>query len=341
MKVAIVGAGFTGCLLANFLDSEKMDISIFEKSRGCGGRASTKQTDWGQCDLGASIVPAHKADFIDFMQDLCDQHIVSQWPQKIFFSNQKTDIQQPLENVVSDTKHFVFNSKMNAACRHWIKKANLHTNHLISQIRFIVDKGWQLKSNDVWQTALFDKVVLTAPWPQTQALIEQSELPIKLPDASQSWTSCWSIGLKLNHSVANNIDLVYLNDQSIQTLVRDSSKPLRPHVMPPVAAGQSEIWVAQLANVLSDDLGKSGREKAISIAINGFCELFDLSDKTVSNSYAHYWRYAKPCIGQPSLGILSQQEYGLYVGGDWSFGATIESAYEAALTLSQAIIMGE
>jgi renalase len=235
----------------------------------------------------------------------------------------------------------VFNSKMNAACRHWIKKANLHTSHLISQIRFVVDKGWQLKSNDVWQTTFFDKVVLTAPWPQTQALIEQSKLPIKLPDASQSWTSCWSIGLELNHSVANNIDLVYLNDQSIQTLVRDSSKPLRPHVMSSEAAGQSEIWVAQLANVLSDDLGKSGKEKAISIAINGFCELFDLSAKSVSNSYAHYWRYAKPCIGQQSLGIFSQQEYGLYVGGDWSFGATIESAYEAALTLSRAIIMGE
>jgi hypothetical protein len=95
---------------------------------------------------------------------------------------------------------------MNAVCRHWIKKANLHTNHLISQIRFIVDKGWQLKSNDVWQNALFDKVVLTAPWPQTQALIEQSDLPIKLPDASQSWTSCWSIGLKLNQLVAPAVD---------------------------------------------------------------------------------------------------------------------------------------
>ena len=65
MKVAIVGAGITGCLLANFIDLESIDVSIFEKSRGCGGRASTKQTDWGQCDLGATIVPAQKSDFID------------------------------------------------------------------------------------------------------------------------------------------------------------------------------------------------------------------------------------------------------------------------------------
>lgn len=341
MNVAIVGAGITGCLLASFLDSESIDVSIFEKSRGCGGRASTKQTDWGQCDLGASIAPAETAEFIDFMQQLRDQDIVSQWPKNLYISQKKSDIKQPLENFVSDKKYYVFNGKMNAACRQWIKNANLHTHRLISQIRFIAGKGWQLKSNDAWQTEFFDKVILTAPWPQSQALIEQSDLPEKLPDLSQSWTSCWSIGLKLEQLVASNVDLVYLKDQSIQTLIRDSSKPLRPQVISSEAGGHSEIWVAQLANMLSDELGQSGKEKAISIAKKHLCELFDLPDRSVSNTHAHYWRYARPCRGQKALGILSQQEFGLYVGGDWSFGTTIESAYEAALTLSRAIITGE
>jgi renalase len=340
MKVAVVGAGMTGCLLANFLNSVNIDVNIFEKSRGCGGRASTKQTDWGQCDLGATIVPAQKENFIDFMQGLCDQDIVSKWPKEIFVSQQNTGNPPPLENFISDREHFVFNGKMNAACRQWIKNANLHTNSLIGQIRYLAGKGWQIKSNDVWHPELFDKIVLTAPWPQSKALIEQSELLIKLPDLSQSWTSCWSIALKLEQLVASEVDLVYLKDQSIQTLVRDSGKPLRPQVLTPEAESKNEIWVAQLANNVSDELGKLGKEKAISIATKGLCELFDLPDKSVSNTYAHYWRYARPRSGQKPLGILSQDN-GLYVGGDWSFGASIESAYEAALTLSQAITMGE
>jgi predicted NAD/FAD-dependent oxidoreductase len=340
MKVAVVGAGMTGCLLANFLNSVNIDVNIFEKSRGCGGRASTKQTDWGQCDLGATIVPAQKDNFIDFMQGLCDQDIVSKWPKEIFVSQQNTGNPPPLENFISDREHFVFNGKMNAACRQWIKNANLHTNSLIGQIRYLAGKGWQIKSNDVWHPELFDKIVLTAPWPQSKALIEQSELLIKLPDLSQSWTSCWSIALKLEQLVASEVDLVYLKDQSIQTLVRDSGKPLRPQVLTPEAESKNEIWVAQLTNNLSDELGKQGKEKAISIATKGLCELFDLPDKSVSNTYAHYWRYARPRSGQKPLGILSQDN-GLYVGGDWSFGASIESAYEAALTLSQAITMGE
>lgn len=341
MKIAVVGAGITGCLLANFLTSTSVDVSIFEKSRGCGGRASTKQTEWGQCDLGASIVPAHKANFVDFMQGLCHQNIVSKWPEKIFAYQQKIGNKTPLERFVSDKEHYVFNSKMNSACRHWIKNATLHTNSLISEIRHLGDKGWQLKSNDVWQTELFDKLVLTAPWPQSQALIEQSELPIKLPDFSQSWTSCWSVALKLQPLVASEVDLVYLKNQPIQTLVRDSSKPLRPQVLPSESGDKSEIWVAQLANKLSDDLGKPGKEKAISIATSNLCELFDLPKESVTNTFAHYWLYARPSDGQKPLGILSLKQHGLYVGGDWSFGASIESAYETASVLSQSIITGE
>jgi hypothetical protein len=344
MKIAVIGAGFTGCLLANFLDSSSMEVSIFEKSRGCGGRASTKQTDWGQCDLGASIVHAQKADFVDFMQAMCRQGLASKWPTNVFVSPHNTLTQQTLENFVGDKIHYVFNGKMNAACRHWIKNANLYTNNLISQIRRIDGKGWQLKSNDVWHPELFDKVVLTTPWPQTQVIIEQSELPINLPELSQSWTSCWSVGIKLEQPEKikiPNIDLLYLKEQSIQTLIRDSAKPMRSQVSTSQSKEQSEIWVAQLDNKLSDELGKQGKEEAISIATRGLCELFAIPDKAVSNTYAHYWGYAKPGDGQKPLGILGQQKYGLYIGGDWSFGNSIESAHEAARTMSQAIIMGE
>jgi renalase len=286
-------------------------------------------------------VPAQQASFMNFMGTLCAQDRVSQWPKNIFVSQQTTDIKQPLEIFVSDKEYYVFNSKMNAACRYWTKNANVQSNNLISQIRYIVGKGWQLKSNGVWQAELFDKVVLTAPWPQSQALIEQSELSMKLPDFSQSWTSCWSIALKLDQLVASGIDLVYLKEQSIRTLVRDSGKPLRPQTFDADTGRKSEIWVAQLTNKLSDDLGKEGKDKAISIATKGMCELFDVPIKSVLNTYGHYWRYARPREGQKPLGILNQQKYGLYAGGDWSFGTTIESAHEAALSLSQAIIMGE
>ncbi|WP_339721640.1 NAD(P)-binding protein [uncultured Paraglaciecola sp.] len=340
MKIAIVGAGITGCLLANALDSENLDVSIFEKSRGCGGRASTKQTDFGQCDIGATIVPALKVEFANFMQQLCNQNLASKWPQNVYVADQIKGNKHALERFISDREYYVFNEKMNAACRHWARNSHLHTNSLISQIRYCVGKGWQLKLNDAWQTEWFDKVVVTAPWPQSQAIIEQSELSLRLPNFSQSWTSCWSIAVKLERLVATDVDLIYLKNHPIQTLVRDSGKPQRPLVVTSQTDQKSEIWIAQLSNKLSDSLGSQERDQAISIATKGLCEFFDLPDKAVSNTYGHYWRYARPSAGQKPLGILSNHELGVYVGGDWSFGASIESAYEGSLALSQLIKTG-
>ena len=42
MKIAIIGAGFSGCNLYNNLKDKYENITIFEKSRGVGGRLSTK-----------------------------------------------------------------------------------------------------------------------------------------------------------------------------------------------------------------------------------------------------------------------------------------------------------
>ena len=40
--IAIIGAGFSGCNLYNNLKEKYENITIFEKSRGVGGRLSTK-----------------------------------------------------------------------------------------------------------------------------------------------------------------------------------------------------------------------------------------------------------------------------------------------------------
>jgi predicted NAD/FAD-dependent oxidoreductase len=340
VKVAVIGAGITGCLLADFLDSESIDVSVYEKSRGCGGRASTKQTEFGQCDLGATIVPVKNTEFAGFLSELEFQNLVCNWPENVFVTRQVEGIFQPLEKIVSARNYYVFNEKMNAACHHWVKNSQLFTNSLVKQLRYLDGKGWQLNVNDTWLAERFDKVIVTAPWPQSQALIYQSELSAKLADYSQSWTSCWSIALELNPIVASNVDLIYLKNHAVQTLVRDSNKPKRTGFSNAQGIKLREIWVAQLANELSDEIGKLAKNKAIGIAKKCLCELFDLPDESVSNTYGHFWQYARPSPSQRPLGIMANHEQGVYVGGDWSFGASIESAFDAAVALRKSIKTG-
>ncbi|MDX1330977.1 MAG: FAD-dependent oxidoreductase, partial [Burkholderiaceae bacterium] len=51
--VAIIGAGIAGITCARTLAQAGMRVTVFEKSRGCGGRMSTRRSPFGDFDHGA------------------------------------------------------------------------------------------------------------------------------------------------------------------------------------------------------------------------------------------------------------------------------------------------
>ncbi len=70
MKIAIIGAGFSGCNLYNNLKDKYENITIFEKSRGVGGRISTKYIDDKFIDHGTSTLIPITDDLKFFCLDL-------------------------------------------------------------------------------------------------------------------------------------------------------------------------------------------------------------------------------------------------------------------------------
>lgn len=331
MKVAIVGAGMTGCMLANMLKAESgIEVTVFEKSRGCGGRASTKSLDWGTFDLGAAIIPAKNPTFVDFMQGLVEQNIALKWPETLYSNTDTGFCQFP-----SERQHYVFKHKMNAACRHWVSDVELRTQCLITQMRYVKGSGWQVRLQESWLDEWFDKIVVTCPWPQTQALLDIDGLDWDFSRYQQSWTSCWAVALKVDTLVSSEVDFAYLKNHSMQTLVRDSAKPERLTMLEHANPDKYEIWVGHLGNALSDKLGKSGKDIATQLVIQELCSLLGVSESLVSNTYAHYWRYARPRSKQLPLGVVCQPSLGIWAAGDWSYGASIESAFQGASAVYQ------
>ena len=56
-KVIIIGAGIAGLCCAKRLISSGFDVSIFEKSRGIGGRLASRRIDNGIFNHGAASLP--------------------------------------------------------------------------------------------------------------------------------------------------------------------------------------------------------------------------------------------------------------------------------------------
>ena len=74
-NVAVIGAGITGISLANLL-KKKVNLTVFEKSRGVGGRMATRRAEPYQFNHGAQYFKVENNEFKDFLQPLMKNKII-------------------------------------------------------------------------------------------------------------------------------------------------------------------------------------------------------------------------------------------------------------------------
>ena len=67
-KIAIIGAGFSGIILAQKLKNIG-EVKIFEKARGVGGRMASRTKDDFNFDFGAQFFYAKTAEFQEFLDN--------------------------------------------------------------------------------------------------------------------------------------------------------------------------------------------------------------------------------------------------------------------------------
>ncbi|MFT4993534.1 MAG: renalase [Paraglaciecola sp.] len=325
MKIAIVGAGLTGSLLAHQLFEAGHQVTVFEKSRGRGGRSTQKRLSWGNFDIGASVIVASDPDFIGFMHAQVKAGTASRWPATVHEYDADLSVAQGMSQ-----QHFVFNPGMNGACRQWLAGCTLHTECKIENVSHT--KGsWHLFTEHEALSGSYDWLIVTAPWPQTQQLL-QAYLP-EAPLKNQDWRSCWSLAMQLVSPIDTGVELLYLKNSPVQCLIKDSAKPLRAVSGTPI----KQLWVAQLNNEVSEKLTKDGAKLALEMAKSSLSEVFKIPHPELTEYYQHYWRFARTARGVAPMGLVSNADMGLAAGGDWSFGASIQASFQAACALSALI----
>ena len=77
-KIAIIGAGISGLTVAKEL-SKLNEVTIFDKSRGVGGRMATKRIDDYHFDHGAQFFTAKSQEFKEFCNKAKNDKIIEEW----------------------------------------------------------------------------------------------------------------------------------------------------------------------------------------------------------------------------------------------------------------------
>ncbi len=68
VPIAIIGTGIAGLSAARALKDAGHVVQLFDKSRGSGGRMSSKRSDAGALDMGAQYFTARDRRFVNEVQ---------------------------------------------------------------------------------------------------------------------------------------------------------------------------------------------------------------------------------------------------------------------------------
>ncbi|CAJ1081320.1 renalase isoform X2 [Xyrichtys novacula] len=163
-RVLIVGAGLTGSLCACLLRRElqnKVQIVVWDKARGAGGRMTTTRPPDSSCssaDLGAQYVTATAA--------------YAQSHHSFYSELLSSGVLQPLDSLIEGLRHKEGNKDymtplgMGSLVKHFLSEsgADVFFEHHVTGL-FLRGASWEVQRK-AGDSETFDAVVLTMPVPQ-------------------------------------------------------------------------------------------------------------------------------------------------------------------------------
>lgn len=341
--IAVVGAGIAGITCARTLVQAGHTVTVFEKSRGAGGRMSTRHTEFGTFDHGTQYFTVRDARFALALST--SPSVVRPW------SANAVRILDEAGRVVAAAKpareaHYVAAPGMNALVKHWAQPLMdagcVRYETQVSRIERdkLHPQQWQLQTEGPGETthvyAGFDDVVLAVPSVQAQALLlsSQQAKPLIAAMAKVTVAPCWT--LMLAFPQAQQATLTSLGPQwnaarsthhRIAWLARESSKPRR---------GAIERWTVNASPEWSTRHLEDSAERVTAKLLRGFTEITGIR-ATPSHTAVHRWRYAQTVdpLGQ-DFAWDAQARIGLC--GDWCIGHRVEDGFVSGLELALALV---
>ena len=318
MRIAVVGAGLAGLSFAHFLH-HKADITLFEKSRGVGGRLATRRTGDTQFDHGAQFFTCRS----DILQTLIDDEDfsgdVNIWsPKLITLSNGE----KPFKREWFEP-HYVGCPTMTSLPKRMAQNFDVQLETRVEEISRS-GNGWQLSTEAGAALGNFDWVVAAMPAPQANTLFK-SQFAHQAQIESAVMSPCFSLMLKLKATPEFNFDAAVVRESPVAWIANSCSKPGRK-AAPALLIHSSNDW--------AKDHIEDAEEDIKATLLTALMELVPLQTSDIEDIGLHRWRYAKveTEVGEDFLIDESAQ---LAAIGDWCAGNRAEDAFLSGAALAR------
>lgn len=312
MRIAVVGAGVAGLSCADQLSRYGIGVTLFDKGKRPGGRASTLVLDEGNWDFGAQYFTSRSSDFAEQVSRWIASGNAAYWPS----AGRDAVVGVPTMAALLAAQ----------ACNH---DARFNT-----QIKAIgrVGTQWHLIGPDITEGP-YDGVVIAVPAEQAATLIGLHDLNMAKEAATVRSVPCWTLMVGF-HERLDGVEDVLRPNGPIAWAARNNSKPGRP---------LNECWVLQAeAGWSARNLERDAAEIAADL-LHAFAKVVGTSLPAPTFLKAHRWRFALPRGGNGAA--IWNATLRLGACGDWCSGPRIEAAWlsgrDLAARITESLVSAE
>ena len=328
-RIAVIGAGIAGAACAASLQQAGEQVSLFDKSRGAGGRMATRRANWTD-DAGAP----HSADFDHGAPWFSARH--PRFRAALARAQRAGAVQawQPQVHAAwpapRNRPSFVATPNMPALCHYLVGELPVHTGHAVQRLQRN-RAGWQLVLEGGVCAGPFDQVMLALPPAQAAVLLAGHQDGWADELMALRMHACWTL-----MAVTNDVDWPWdaadIDREPLARVLRNDRKPGRQPYL-----GHAS-WVAHATPAWSAAHLEAEPQAVAADLGAALAALLPAGPLRWHHRHAHRWRYAAPAgTATRSRECLFDAELGLGVCGDHFGAGTVEAAWRSGDELADTV----
>lgn len=311
MNIIVVGAGLSGLMAAQSLQSHGHTVTVFDKGRGVGGRLATRRMEDATLDHGAQFFTVRSDEFAQHVESWIAAGVVHEWCKGF--------------QTADGHPRYVGSKGMSGIAKHLAGTLDVRVNHLVFGFQIENDSYVVITDDGVRHTC--DAVILTAPIPQSFSLLFGAG--IELPAEMRTIDYDRTLGLlavlgSANHNVPapgglQNPDDVFsfIGDNSAKGI--SGAHALTFHANPAWSLAHFDDEVSHIHALLTD-------------AARPW-----LGNATVIDSQVKKWRFATPQKAWPEP-CWQTPNHRIVLAGDAFAGPKMEGAALSGLAAARALV---
>ena len=313
MKTAVIGAGMAGLTLARILRMADYEVTVFDKSKGTGGRLASRSHADGWIDHGAPYFSAD-ARFTDFLHQQLPAGSLQAWSPRV------------AGQLRSDERlHMIGLPRNSAVTRGLLGDLRFQPSTRIARLAAGPD-GWQLYNDGGSLLGDWPLVVVAVPAPQAMLLLNDHK-PFAKQLRRVRMEPCWVAAIRTAVPVDDWPGVAAFDDPVIRRIIDNSAKPER---------GPDQVYLIQAQKNWSERFLEEPPDAIGRLILANFARLAG-REQGHDLLFVHRWRYAfaEEPLGSPFLWDRKSQ---LGACGDWCLGRRVEDAWQSGAELAERIL---